>query len=523
MTDQPRVSIVVTTFNHAHFLAEALRSALSQTRPADEIVVVDDGSSDDPAAVVSEFPGASLIRQENRGLSAARNAGLRAVSGAFVVFLDADDRLLPEAIALGLQALARHPEAALAYGAHRRIDQDGRPLGGIHYQAVLDEMKSGLLRGNRIGMHATVMYRTAALRDAHGFAESLRRCEDYDAYLRLASHGPIVSYPQAVAEYRMHGDNMSHDHRAMNAAALAVHARHRPDQGAARTIWSHGRRAWQSFYADQALNAAGRPMLGRWLQSARIAPFQTLGRAAAQMVRDWRGPARRLRRHIIRGGQRVPWGTFRFGDLAAATPVSNDFGWDRGQPVDRHYVEDFLAQHADLIRGRVLEIGDDAYSRRFGGTQITRQDVLHRKPVPEATIVGDLSVSGTLPEAAFDAIVLTQTLHLIYDMPAALIELRRALRPGGTLLVTVPGITPIDRKEWRDSWYWSLTEASLQRMIDEVFGPGSRQVGCYGNVYAACCFLQGLAVEEVDPRLLSTFDSAFPVVIWARAVRADHS
>lgn len=519
MTDRSRVSVVVTTFNHAHFLAEALSSIMSQTRPADEIIVVDDGSSDDPAAVVDAFPSASLIRQDNRGLSAARNAGLRAATGEFILFLDADDRLLPEAVALGLRVLADNGDAVLAYGAHRRIDASGRVIGGVHYLAALDEAKGGLLRLNRIGMHATVLYRTAALRAVRGFDEGLRRCEDYDAYLRLSTLAPITSHPHPVAEYRIHGDNMSHDHRAMNTAVLQVHARHCPGHGAAQAAWNEGRRAWRSFYADQALNATGGTMLSRWLGSARIAPAQTVRRAGAQLLGDWRRLVPRLRRRFSGSSGRIPWGTFRFGDLAAATPVSDDFGWDRGEPIDRRYIERFLEQHAHLIRGRVLEIGDDAYSRRFGGAQVTQQDILHRKPVPEATIVGDLSVPGTLPEAAFDAIVLTQTLHLIYDMPAALAELKRALRPGGTLLLTVPGITPIDRKEWRDSWYWSLTETGLRRMIDDVFGSGCGKLGSYGNVYAACCLLQGLAIEEVDHRLVDVFDPAFPVVVWATVRR----
>src|SRR5690606_36209613 len=128
------------------------------------------------------------------------------------------------------------------------------------------------------------------------------------------------------------------------------------------------------------------------------------------------------------------------------------------------YIENFLERHREDIKGRVLEIGDDAYCRRFGGG-ITRQDVLHvSSENEEATIIGDLSHPGVLPDSSFDCMVLTQTLHLIYDMPAAVRHIHRALKPGGVALVTVPGTTQVDRGEWGSSWYWSLPLLSLQRL-----------------------------------------------------------
>src|SRR3954447_22530496 len=139
------VAVVIPTFNHAHFLGEALASVSAQTRPVAEVIVVDDGSTDDPAAVVAGRPGARLIRQDNRGLSAARNTGLRAARSRYVLFLDADDLLTPVAVAAGLACFDRAPGAAFVYGAHRRVDAGGRPLGERRYLAITGDPFAALL------------------------------------------------------------------------------------------------------------------------------------------------------------------------------------------------------------------------------------------------------------------------------------------------------------------------------------------------------------------------------------------
>lgn len=229
----------------------------------------------------------------------------------------------------------------------------------------------------------------------------------------------------------------------------------------------------------------------------------------------------RLSAKLKRLARRVQRRLFQYGRFARTRPLSSNFGFERGLPIDRFYVERFLARQAGDIKGRVLEIGDDAYSRRFGGDRITWQDVLHINPdSPGATIAGDISMPDVLPADSFDCLVITQTLHLIYDMPSAVEHLRRSLKPGGVALVTVPGITPIDRKEWRETWYWSLTTASAKRMFGEVFGEANVEVESFGNVFAACAFLQGAAVEEVDTRKLEMVDEAFPVIVAIRARRS---
>ena len=523
------IGVVVTTYNHAHFLDEALASIFCQQPAANAVVVVDDGSADDPAAVVRRFPGVQLIQQQNRGLAAARNAGLRALDTDFVVFLDADDRLEPRAFEAGQRCFARAPECGFIYGGHRYIDREGHSI-GERFEPPGENPYEHLLRRNYIAMHGTVMYRRERLIEIGAFDESLRRCEDYDVYLRMAKRYAIAGYADLVAAYRQHGENMSADYGAMMRAALDVHARYRPDSAAgpaALKAWRDGRRSWREYYGQELASQRYRARSSSTAQS--IAQLAALARVAPSVLAREvaRGLKHRVRSRLPRSararmwrvfGDAPPKGRVSAGDLASIVPISRDFGFDRGTPIDRYYIERFLERHALEIAGRVLEVGGDDYTRRFGGGRVTRTDILHvHGGNPRATIVGDLTDPAVLPENAFDCIVLTQTLHLIYDVRLAVARLHRALAPGGVVLVTAPGISQIDRGEWGSSWYWSFTTESLARLFAECFGPDDVMVEHHGNVFAATAFLQGLAVEEVETSKLNPLDKAYQVIVAVRA------
>src|SRR5262245_26551242 len=124
----PLVSVVIPCYNQAHFLREAIESVRAQTYPAVEIVVVDDGSADDTSAVAAGYPGVRCLRQQNQGLAVARNRGLAISRGDLAVFLDADDRLLPDAIAIGAGMLMSDPSLGFVAGYSRFISGDGQPL-----------------------------------------------------------------------------------------------------------------------------------------------------------------------------------------------------------------------------------------------------------------------------------------------------------------------------------------------------------------------------------------------------------
>jgi SAM-dependent methyltransferase len=209
----------------------------------------------------------------------------------------------------------------------------------------------------------------------------------------------------------------------------------------------------------------------------------------------------------------------RLGTLRRTSPLSHDFGYDRGTPVDRYYIERFLAGHRAEIRGRVLEVKDSAYTERFG-TGVTQKDVLDIDPAnPVATIVADLGGADEIPEATFDCFILTQTLQLIYDVRSAVAHARRILKPGGVLLVTVPAVSPIvDDDQLTD--YWRFTPASSTALFGDVFGRESIRVRAYGNVLTAIAFLSGMAQEELTAQELETHDSRFSMLVSVAAVKS---
>lgn len=208
------------------------------------------------------------------------------------------------------------------------------------------------------------------------------------------------------------------------------------------------------------------------------------------------------------------------GDLRRLEPVSREFGFDRGTPIDRHYIERFLAAHSGDIRGRVLEVGDDSYTRRFGGARVGVSDVLNVRPGGGTTIVSDLSSGAGIPDDAFDCLVVTQTLHLLWDVAAGVRTMLRVLKQGGVLLLTVPGtISQIERGQWRTTWYWGFGPLAVQRLFGEIFGPENVEVTVHGNVLTSTAFLQGLSAEELKPAELELNDPLYPLLITVRALK----
>jgi hypothetical protein len=223
----------------------------------------------------------------------------------------------------------------------------------------------------------------------------------------------------------------------------------------------------------------------------------------------------------------MPWPGSRNRDrrrigLRVQEPVSTQFGLDRGRPIDRFYIERFLTANKDLIRGRVLEVQERTYTDWFG-TGVEHSDVLHAGPGnPEATLVGDLTTGEGIPQCGYDCIILTQTLPFIWDVPAAIRGTRTALKPGGTLLATVPGISQISREdmnEWGD--WWRFTSASARRLFDEEYGAPNVEVTPYGNVVAACALLYGLAQHELEPEELTTRQDDYEVIVTIKARRVE--
>lgn len=217
-----------------------------------------------------------------------------------------------------------------------------------------------------------------------------------------------------------------------------------------------------------------------------------------------------------------PVGLVRFGSFRRLAPFSREWGDDRGGPIDRYYITGFLDRHRADVEGRVLEIAEDVYAKWFGDDRVARIDILQyqEEEHPRATFTGDLADAPHLPSDAFDCVILTQTLQLIYDLKGAVATVHRILKPGGVALVTLPGITPVNRQDtesWGNHWCWSFTALSARRLFEEQFAPERVRVETFGNVLASAAFLYGLGQTELTRRELDHRDPDYEMVIALRA------
>jgi glycosyltransferase involved in cell wall biosynthesis len=216
------VSIVIPCYELGHFLAEAVNSVLEQTYPEHEIVIVDDGSTDNTSEVAARFPQARYLRQSNRGTASARNLGIREAKGDYLVFLDADDRLLPRALEIGVNALAARRDCAMTFGTCMRIDEAGTWLPSFWRPLVSDDYYRTFLRRCYIYHPASIMCRRDIFAAGIRFDESLTVCSDYDFYLKVARRWPIHCHNERVSEYRQHSQQKSSNSKRMLEATLRV-------------------------------------------------------------------------------------------------------------------------------------------------------------------------------------------------------------------------------------------------------------------------------------------------------------
>jgi hypothetical protein len=214
-----------------------------------------------------------------------------------------------------------------------------------------------------------------------------------------------------------------------------------------------------------------------------------------------------------------PVGSVDFGDLRRTTPISRTFGYDRGKPIDRYYIDAFLNMNQELIRGQVLEMGEDTYSKNFGKDRVTRVDILN-----PPNVTGNKIIQTDLTEPVelnpYDCIILTQTLSFLSKPENAIKNLHKALRSTGTLLATFPGISQISRYDM-DRWgdYWRFTSLSARHLFEDIFGSSNVTIQTFGNVVTSVSFLHGLAVEDLHKQDLEYHDPDYELLITVKAVK----
>jgi glycosyltransferase involved in cell wall biosynthesis len=537
----PLVSVVLIFFNAARFIEEAIASVFGQTYRSWELLLVDDGSVDRSTDIAKAYAGKHPDRvrylehagHQNQRMSASRNLGIRHASGKYIALLDADDVWLPNKLERQVAILESHPDVGLLYGAPLywrswdpgRIDGDDyTPSLGVPHDTVFQP--PALLTLQLAGAACSpcpsdVLLRHDVVKAVGAFDETFPGLfEDQAFFAKVKLHAPIFVSGECWDRYRLHPE--SHCAVETRAGRLPA-ARQRYLEWLTDYLAAHDVRdaaVWRALRSQQW--PYRHPVLTRLASVAH--------RAEARAVRSLGRLARQALSPTVRGYVTRSWrlgsgapavGRVRLGDLRRIQPLGRRFGYDRGQPVDRYYIERFLAARAADVRGRVLEVKDDRYTRRFGGERVSRSDVLHLVAGnPKATIVADLTKPDTLPADTFDCAIITQVLPFIRDPQAAVQTLQRIVAPGGAVLATVPGISQIDRHEmerWGD--YWRFTSLSARLLFESAFGAEHVTVEAHGNVLAATALLYGLAREELTDAELQARDPDYEVIIAIRAVK----
>lgn len=538
MNPTPLVSVITIFLDAERFIAEAIESVLAQRYESWELLLVDDGSTDASTAIAKRYAGAHPGRvryleheaHRNRGMSASRNLGIAAAKGEYVAFLDADDVWLPHKLERQVAILESRPEAGMVVGAPQYwhswtgSPEDGRrdhvPALGVEPDTLFTPpaLLTQTLAGAAIPpCPSDVLVRRDVVDRVGAFVDEFRDLyEDQVFFSKVYLDAPVFVSGECWDRYRQHPGSCY-------ASAKRAGTRH-----AARRRYL----AWLKKYL--AARGITHPEVRRALR-CELRPHRVWRRAvdgvrrrgvrlavaSARMVLLHALPSRLVRR--LREPSSVPPpGAVRLGHLRRLAPLSRRFGLDRGLPVDRYYIERFLGANAADVRGSVLEIKDDIYTRRFGGDRVLESHVLHVEAGnPRATMVADLTAAPGIPAAAFDCVILTQVLQFIEDPRAAIRTLHRILKPGGVVLATVAGISQIDRHEM-DRWgdFWRFTTLSARRLFEEAF-PGRVRVAGHGNVLTAAAFLYGLTAGELAREELEHDDPDYQVLITVRAVKAD--
>ncbi len=282
------VSVVISSYNHEPYLAEAIQSVLSQTYPDFELIVVDDGSTDRSWEVATSFPGIRCLRQENLGTPAAtRNRGLQECRGEFVVFLDGDDRLLPHALEVGLRHLQSRPDYAFAAGHCQAMSTERRSLSKFPDHDEKDHFRALLLR-NYILTPGSVVFRRAVMDELKGFDASADKkgSDDFDLYLRIAARWPVYYHDDVVLEYREHDSNLSKNpERMLKSTINVLRTQHAFVQNNRdyKEAYNKGLGFWREFYGEQVVEKIRDHVRGRDWRSA-YRGIKVLLRYAPQLI-----------------------------------------------------------------------------------------------------------------------------------------------------------------------------------------------------------------------------------------------
>ena len=495
----PATSIIVAAGPGGRPLFRTAASIARQQGVADLFVVT---SAVERAAPLIDWAAARLhgIVINDRGAGGAgANEAARRASGEYLAIVPAGIRLHDGFVEGCSRAFRRDPslDAIAPVVALRSAD------GHDELQWIPGPLSSASLLSDTRGVPHVFAIRRTTWTSMGGFAETLEGLLAYELWLRLALAGRKLSVLQDAIVSGEVGQQSStaalsvQTHLETFRAVLARHAA-AMQRDMIEVLVSREIRFGQ-------LREAHRELLAR-----RDADLQELDRLREESAHH--------RAYLTHHGRMdVDWG-----DLRRTSPVSRDWGYDRGEPVDRYYIDQFLTAHSSDVRGAVLEVQEADFTRAYGGPRVTASAVLDIDAEnPRATVLADLRNASPIPADAFDCIILTQTLHVIDDMAAALRECHRILKPGGVLLATIPAASRVCLEYGEDGDFWRTTPAGARTLFGTSFSPAHTSTTAFGSVLTNTAFLHGFAASELTDAEFSACDPYFPALTGIRARKSD--
>jgi peptidoglycan/xylan/chitin deacetylase (PgdA/CDA1 family)/SAM-dependent methyltransferase len=497
----PAIGAVVRCGDLVAGVYRTVSSLLTGTTAARAVAIVADPStpamSDAWLAAVASARGLRFLRVPATAPGAAWNAGLGELGPVeFAVCVESGDSLEPSALDTLGRRLSSDPAAGfvtsgiewIGPGTHRTLTV---PFGSTPLDILADPL----------AVHVSSMFHLSHWQASTGFDEEMPALEYSDFWLRLLDGGGAgIATDAPLLQRRVH--------------ARALY----------RRTWMTAdyRRAVDMLFERHWKVAAATP--GALLERKEQLVLAEYLRHQTDRARLHEAEQERVRLDARRAEVLAPvpaeWKPgVDLGALARTTPLSYDWGYARGTPADRPIIERYLAAHGGDIRGAVLEVQENDYTRRFGESRVERSDVLDIDVAnPRATLIGDLRALNHVPSGAYDCIILTQTLHVIDDMRAVIAECKRLLKEHGVLLATLPCVSRVCLEYGPDADFWRVTAAGARRLFSEVFPAADVETTSYGNPLVNLAFGFGIASEDLPPGAYAADDPYFPMVIGVRAV-----
>lgn len=576
------VSIIIPFYNSEQFLKDAIESVLEQTYNHWELLLIDDGSTDNSTEIALDYSNKHPERiyylqhdeHKNKGACASRNLGIKHSKGKYIALLDSDDIWLPGKLEDQVGIISKDKTIDVIFG-----------LSEYWYSWSNDSNQTEKNRIPELGVEPNIIYEPYSLLNIlfplgevfapcpsvllmtkeiveriGGFEESFTGMyqfyEDQVFLSKLYVNARIYPVGKCWIKYRIHPDSCSskvkevgmhhrvklhyfywlkeylNDNGFKNESTLAIvnanlselKSKIENDVNNWKQIADNRKKEIDKLKKQIAVlkkkssKNDNRNQIVKYKNLNDLSPSK-IGKQATRLVDQYLLPSVYNFSKVIKssifsviGNNEDPFSKARL-----INPVSKQWGWDRGMPIDRYYIEKFLRQNSECIKGDVLEINDNKYTKKFGREDVLKSEVLDiDENNKDATIIADLQKTDNLESNRFDCIILTQTLQLTYDYDSVIANCKKILKDNGVLLATFPGITKIlINKPFK--WYWSFSNDSAVKVFSKYFKPEKLKIDIYGNVLSASAFLYGLSAEELKANELNYHDPHYEVIIAVKA------